>query len=45
DIGALFRKEILAVGGSIPAAEFFKNFRGRDPKPDALLRHNGMLNK
>ncbi|NEN75078.1 M3 family metallopeptidase [Pelistega sp. NLN82] len=43
DIGALFRKEILAVGGSIPAAEFFKNFRGRDPKPDALLRHNGIL--
>lgn len=42
-IGALFRKTILAVGGSIPAAEFFKNFRGRDPQPEALLRHNGML--
>ncbi|NOL49068.1 M3 family metallopeptidase [Pelistega europaea] len=43
DIGALFRKHILAVGGSLPAAEFFRNFRGRDPQPDALLRHNGML--
>ncbi len=42
-IGALFRKAILAVGGSVPAAEFFKNFRGRDPQPDALLRHSGML--
>lgn len=43
EIGALFRKHILAVGGSLPAAEFFRNFRGRDPKPEALLRHNGML--
>lgn len=42
-IGALFRKTILAVGGSVPAAEFFKNFRGREPQPEALLRHSGML--
>lgn len=42
-IGALYRQHILAVGGSVPAAEFFKNFRGRDPQPEALLRHNGML--
>lgn len=45
EIGALFRKNILAVGGSLPAAEFFKNFRGRAPQPEALLRHNGMLEK
>ncbi|HEX7054411.1 MAG TPA: M3 family metallopeptidase [Burkholderiales bacterium] len=40
--GARFRDEILAVGGSRPAAESFRAFRGRDPTVDALLRHNGM---
>ncbi|HVJ11759.1 MAG TPA: M3 family metallopeptidase, partial [Burkholderiales bacterium] len=41
-VGARFRDEILAVGGSRPAAESFKAFRGREPNVDALLRHNGM---
>jgi oligopeptidase A len=41
-IGARFRNEILAVGGSRPALESFKAFRGREPKIDALLRHLGM---
>ena len=40
--GALFRKEILAVGGIRSAAESFRAFRGRDPQIDALLRHLGM---
>ncbi|MGH8724622.1 MAG: M3 family metallopeptidase, partial [Burkholderiales bacterium] len=40
--GARFRDEILAVGGSRPAAESFKAFRGREPSVEALLRHNGM---
>jgi len=40
--GARFRDEILAVGGSRPAAESFRAFRGREPKVDALLRHSGM---
>ena len=40
--GARFRNEILAVGGSRPALESFIAFRGREPKIDALLRHNGM---
>jgi oligopeptidase A len=40
--GERFRDEILAVGGSRPAAESFRAFRGRDPSVDALLRHNGM---
>ena len=42
DGGKRFHDEILAVGGSRPAAESFRAFRGRDPKVDALLRHNGM---
>jgi oligopeptidase A len=41
-VGARFRDEILAVGGSRPAAESFRAFRGREPSVDALLRHNGM---
>ena len=34
--------EILSVGGSRPALESFKAFRGREPSLDALLRHQGM---
>ena len=41
--GGRFRDEILAVGGSRPAAESFRAFRGRAPQVDALLRHNGMI--
>jgi oligopeptidase A len=41
--GARFRDEILAVGGSRPAAESFRAFRGREPDVEALLRHNGMI--
>jgi len=40
--GERFWREILAVGGSRPAMESFKAFRGREPRVDALLRHNGM---
>ena len=40
--GARFRDEVLGVGGSRPALESFVAFRGREPRMDALLRHNGM---
>jgi len=43
DAGRRFRDEILAVGGSRPAAESFRAFRGREPSVDALLRHSGMI--
>ncbi len=43
ETGARFRDEILAVGGSRPAAESFRAFRGREPRVDALLRHSGMI--
>ena len=42
-IGGRFRDEILAVGGSRPAAESFRAFRGREPRVEALLRHSGMI--
>lgn len=35
--------EIIAVGGSRPAAQSFEAFRGRPPSIDALLRHNGLV--
>ncbi|WP_242461336.1 M3 family metallopeptidase, partial [Pantoea agglomerans] len=40
--GTRYRREILEVGGSRPAMDSFKAFRGREPEIDALLRHNGM---
>ena len=41
--GQRFLDEILAIGGTRPALESFKAFRGRAPRPDALLRHSGMI--
>ena len=40
--GAEFRNSILAVGGSRAALSSFIEFRGREPKPDALLRSYGL---
>jgi oligopeptidase A len=40
--GQRFLDEILAVGGSRPALDSFRAFRGREPSIDALLRHHGM---
>ena len=40
--GERFRRHILEVGGSRPALESFRAFRGRDPQIDALLRHQGL---
>lgn len=42
EVGERFRREILAVGGSRPAIESFRAFRGRDPSIEPLLRHHGM---
>jgi oligopeptidase A len=42
ETGRRYRKEILEAGGSRPAMESFKAFRGRAPELDALLRHQGM---
>jgi len=43
ETGRRFLDEILSVGGSRPAIDSFRAFRGRDPELDALLRHNGMV--
>ena len=40
--GESFLHNILEQGGSSEAMTLFKNFRGREPNIDALLRHNGI---
>jgi oligopeptidase A len=40
--GRRLREEILEAGGSRTALENFTAFRGREPRIDALLRHQGM---
>lgn len=42
-VGKRYLDEILSQGGSRPALENFRAFRGREPSPDALLRHSGMI--
>ncbi|CAN5173462.1 M3 family metallopeptidase [soil metagenome] len=42
EAGRKYRQAILEAGGSRPAMESFKAFRGREPSLDALLRHQGM---
>ena len=41
--GRRFRDTVLAQGGSRHPMEIFRDFRGREPDPAALLRHNGLL--
>jgi oligopeptidase A len=42
DVGRRYREAILEAGGSRSAMDNFKAFRGREPRIDALLRHQGM---
>ena len=41
--GRRFRRCILEVGGSVEPMDAFVMFRGRRPKPDALLHQSGIL--
>ncbi|XP_027076329.1 probable cytosolic oligopeptidase A [Coffea arabica] len=43
ETGNRFRETILALGGGKAPLEVFVEFRGREPSPEALLRHNGLL--
>jgi oligopeptidase A len=42
EVGKQFRDTVLALGGSVPPMEVFKQFRGREPKTEPLLRHSGL---
>jgi oligopeptidase A len=41
--GRRFRDTVLALGGSRHPMDIFRDFRGRDPSPEPLLKLNGLL--
>lgn len=41
-VGKLFRDTVLSLGGGKDPMTVYKEFRGREPSPEALLRHNGL---
>ncbi len=41
--GRRYRETILALGGSRHPMDIFRDFRGREPRTEALLRHSGLL--
>ena len=43
EVAGRFRREILSRGGSVDADVLYRNFRGRDPEPEALLKKQGLL--
>ena len=42
ETGRRYRDTVLALGGSVHPMQVFERFRGREPSPDALLRHAGL---
>ena len=41
-VGREFMKKVLEKGGSKPAIDLFKDFRGREPKINALIKDLGL---
>ena len=42
-MGKRFRESFLALGGGVEPMRIFKDFMGREPSTEALLRHNNLL--
>ncbi len=43
EVGRRFRDTVLSLGGSRHPMDVFRDFRGRDPDPQALLRQYGLV--
>lgn len=43
EVAAAFRNEILSKGGMEEAAVLYRNFRGHDPQPEALMKKLGLV--
>lgn len=41
-LGRKFRDTFLSLGGSVPPAEVFRQFRGRDPKVENVIKFNNL---
>jgi Zn-dependent oligopeptidases len=42
ELAAEFRRKVLSKGGLVDADVLFRDFMGRDPEPEALMRSLGM---
>jgi peptidyl-dipeptidase Dcp len=42
-VATSFKENILSRGGTEHPMQLYKNFRGREPDPDALLRRDGLI--
>lgn len=45
EIADKFKNNVLSKGGTEEPMELYKRFRGREPKPDALLKRAGLIDK
>ena len=45
EVAASFRKNILSKGGTEDEAVIYRNFRGHNPQPDALMQKLGLTKK
>ncbi len=43
EVATKFKDNVLSKGGTEKPMELYKRFRGKEPKPDALLRRAGLL--
>lgn len=41
-VGRRFKDTVLSMGGGRHPSKVFRDFRGRDPTPEALLKHTGL---
>jgi len=44
EVATRFKENVLSKGGTEKPMKLYKRFRGKEPKPDALLKRAGLLN-